>query len=145
VRNAESLRRAWTRWRGSFSTFMRSLDKREVPYLSHSKITTAERCPQCYYSQYILGQKPSSDALTTGTLFHRAAAAFYEAVRSDRRLTSSVVAKQLKPRHPNRLGRQQLRNAIRTLECNAWEGYEVVEIEDIFFMNLVSCPRNTLT
>ena len=131
--NAESLRRAWTRWRGSFSTFMRSLEKREVPFLSHSKITTVERCPQCYYSQYILGEKPSSDALTTGTLFHRAAAAFYEAVRSD---TSSVVAKQLKPKHPNRLCQQQLRNAIRTLQRNAWEGYDVVEVEEIFFMNL---------
>ena len=85
VATAETLQRNWRAWTGSFPEFMRQLDQRRTPYLSHSKVATVERCPRCYFQQYILGEQPSSDALTTGVAFHQAAAAFYEATRAGRR------------------------------------------------------------
>ena len=136
VRGAQSLQRQWNRWRGAFSTFMETLDKRQVPYLSHSKIATVQRCQKCYYSQYILGEKLSSDALTTGTLFHRAAATLYNAISSGRRLTHPAIGKQLRPKHPNPQDRQALKNAIKTLRLNAWHGHDVVAVEEPFFMDL---------
>ena len=136
MRNAESLQRTWRRWRGSFAGFMKTLDRDHVPYLSHSKISTVERCPQCYYAQYILGKKPSSDALTTGTLFHRAAAAFYEAIQSNH--PTSRIVRQLSPKHPNPTDRPFLNSAIKTMRRNVWQGYEIVSVESLFFMDLAA-------
>jgi hypothetical protein len=83
MKTAESLERSWNRWKGSWESFMNKLDRNEVPYLSHSKVVTLERCPRCYYNQYILGEKLDATSVAVGSLFHQAAKAFYQALPSD--------------------------------------------------------------
>ncbi len=138
MRGSESLRRTWGRWRGSFAWFMKKLDERQIPYLSHSKISTVERCPRCYYNQYIRGEKPSSDAITTGLLFHSAVASFYEAIQSNRPITSPGISLKISPKHPTLSERPLLNSALKTMRLNVWEGYEVVSVERPFFLDLAT-------
>jgi hypothetical protein len=136
--SAEGLRAEWQRWGRPFPTFMRDLDTREVPYLSHSKVATVERCPRCYFNQYVLGEQPSSTALTTGLLFHETAAAFYEARRAGQPPTAPAVAGRLHPRHDDPDEQACLDNAVATLLQNAWDGCDVVAVEELFFMDLAA-------
>lgn len=136
---AASIERAWKRWPSSFTRFMAHLDRRQVAYLSHSKVSQVERCPQCYLNQYVFGHQPRSDALTTGNLFHVAARALYEARRTGRPLTSASVARALRPKHPAPEQRRFLANAMKTLRHNVWDGhYEVVAVEEPLFLDLAS-------
>jgi hypothetical protein len=136
---AKALQSEWQAWTGSFAEFMADLDGRKVPYLSHSKVATVERCPRCYYKQYILGEQPCSDALTTGLLFHQAAAASYARRRDSRRGAQPADGDPPVPQHPS-LGEQPyLDNALATLTENVWEGHEVIGVEELFFMDLA--PR----
>lgn len=99
ILSASALRRARGRWKGSFFTFVAWLDRRNIPYLSPSKVSCPARCPRCYYRQYVLGEKQDSLALQVGALFHRAAKRFYVA--------SSTGAL---PRTPELLGQIGARN-----------------------------------
>lgn len=76
-KSAAALERAWSEWPHSFPSFIRSLDSEGIRYLSHSRVADYLRCPACYYSRYILGEKTESQAMLLGTLFHNAAASFY--------------------------------------------------------------------
>ena len=133
---AVALRQEWQAWAGTFPDFMAELDRRRVPYLSHSKVATVERCPRCYYRQYVLGEPPSSDALTTGTLFHQAAAALYLSRRSAPPCASPTDAVPPLPKHPSPDEQPYLDNALALLAQNAWDGHEVVAVEELFFMDL---------
>jgi len=133
---AETLQRNWREWTGTFPEFMRHLDQQRTPYLSHSKVATIERCPRCYYQQYLLGEPPSSEALTTGVAFHQAAAAFYEARRAGRRGLSVDDLCRLMPPTPIPDEQPYLNNACKTLLQNAWDEYEVAAVEELFFMDL---------
>jgi len=133
---AEGFEREWQSWKGSYAEFVDALDTREVPYLSYSKVRTVERCPGCYYKQYILREELSSAALTTGTLFHQAAEAYYDAVENDEPLTAPDVARRLRPKHDDPSQQPGLDNAIKTLRQNAWQGYEVVATEELVFLDL---------
>ncbi|MBN2449944.1 MAG: PD-(D/E)XK nuclease family protein [Lentisphaeria bacterium] len=125
-------------WLDTFDAFMRDLDRRRVPYLSHSKVATVERCPKCYYDQYVLGVRPASSALTTGLLFHEAAALFYAARQSHRGdgVPGGAALPAEKPAHPEPGQQDVLDNAVATMVRNAWDGYEVVAVEKLFFMDL---------
>ena len=136
---AEALQREWQGWKKGWSRFMDALDAQEVPYLSYSKVSTVERCPRCYYNQYILRQELSSTALTTGSLFHRAAEAFYDALRLGQPFDAPAVAQHLRPKHTDPTQQAHLENAIKTLRQNAWEGYEIVATEELIFLDLA--PR----
>lgn len=136
---ATALDRQWRRWKGSYARFIDALDTREVPYLSYSKVSTVERCPQCYLNQYVLGQQPSSNALTTGTLFHKAAEAFYDALCSGQPLSAATVSCRLHPKHKDRAEQARLDNAIKVMMQNAWEGYDILATEGVIFLDLA--PR----
>jgi len=56
---------------------MARLDREKEPYMSHSKVALFERCPLCYYRQYILGEKEYSAAMELGSVFHDAARILY--------------------------------------------------------------------
>lgn len=133
---AAALRREWQAWTGSFPEFMADLDRRHVPYLSHSKVVTVERCSRCYYKQYVLGEQPSSVALTTGLLFHRAAATFYDRRREARQNVPLADGDPPLPKHPSPDEQPYLDNAVATMAQNAREGHGVVGVEELFFMDL---------
>lgn len=118
---------------------MADLDGRREPYLSHSKVATVERCPRCYHKQYILGEQPWSDALTTGLLFHQAAASFYQKRRDVRPGAQPAGGDPALPPHPSPGDQPYLDNALATLTANVWGGHEVVGVEELFFMDLA--PR----
>lgn len=134
--DAEVLRQEWQAWTGSFPDFMADLDRRRVPYLSHSKVATVERCPRCYYKQYVLGEPPSSDALTTGTIFHQAAAAFYLSRHRAPPGTSPANAALPPPKHPSPDEQSCLDNSLTLMVRHAWDEHEVVGVEELFFMDL---------
>lgn len=134
--SAEALSQAWQAWAGSFPSFMADLDQRGVPYLSHTKVATVERCPRCYYRQFVLGEQPSSDALTTGLLFHQAAAAFYLRRRQAPPGGAPAAAATAPPAHPSPEEQPFLDNALTLMAEHAWDGHEVVGVEEVFFMDV---------
>jgi RecB family exonuclease len=116
---------------------MNRLDRNGVPYLSHSKVATLERCPRCYYNQYILGEQLDTTPVAVGSFFHKAAKAFYQALASDAALPNTgKMMKGLALRRLDKESKAKLRNALTTLRNNQWKGYSVICLEDPFFMDL---------
>ena len=134
---ADDLRAAWGDWPGTFPEFMAELDSRQVPYISHSKVATVERCPHCYLMQYVEGFPPKSTALTTGLLFHEVAATFYASRQGiAESATLGAPAMPTVPEHPDWDEQVRLENAVATLVANAWDGHEVLGVEELFFLDL---------
>ncbi len=116
---------------------MNKLDRNEVPYLSHSKVVTLERCPRCYYNQYILGEELDATSVAVGSLFHQAAKAFYQASASHGMLPDTgKMMRGLALKRLDKESKAKLRNALTTLRNNQWKGYSVICLEDPFFMDL---------
>lgn len=138
LRSAASLERSWKRRGGPLGQFVDRLDELGVPYLSHSKLVSVERCPYCYYREYILCEREEFPAMRLGNLFHAAAKRFYIAFRS------GVIAKPptlLKQHDANAIPADsvaELRNSLILLRDHCWEGHEVVSIEMPFFMDLAA-------
>ena len=138
IRKAGSLRNSWTRSGTSFGRFIDRLDRKGIPYLSHSKIACLERCPLCYYRQYVLGQRETSAAMQLGSLFHLVAKKFYATFRGG---LLPKPAELLKPKKANTLPQEsalKLRNALALLRAHHWASHEVVSVEDPFFMDLAT-------
>lgn len=137
-RNAASLEQAWKRRAEPLGRFVTRLDTQGVPYLSHSKLLSIERCPRCYYREYILCEREEFMAMRLGNLFHAAAKHFYTRfqrgviARPDmcltRRAASAIPADSV----------AELRNSLILLRDHCWEGHEVVSIEMPFFMDLAA-------
>jgi hypothetical protein len=136
IRNASALRRARACRKGSFISFVKWLDHRNVPYLSPSKLSSIERCPRCYYRQYVLGEKQDSTALQVGSLFHRVANELYLSLRTGVLPKLAALFKHGKAKRLPKESLLKLRNALILLRDNHWEGHEVVSIEEPFFMDL---------
>ena len=114
---------------------MARLDREKTAYLSHSKISLFERCPRCYYRQYILDERPDFPAILLGTLFHKAAHEFY---RSHSPISPTKLFAHLNAR-PLDIERQgKLRNALVLLCQNRWSDCVVVSVEEPFFIDLDS-------
>jgi len=136
LRNAASLKLSRARWKRSFATFLARLDREAVPYLSHSKILTVERCPRCYYRQYVLCEKLETTAILLGNLFHKAAKTFYHASASGPSPDAGQLMKCLNLKRLAPDSKALLRNALVMLRHHQWRGYDVVAIEEPFFMDL---------
>ena len=108
MKTAASLERAWAKWPRSFPTFIQWLDRKKIPYLSHSRVADYVRCPACYYRRYILGEKSESQAMLLGTLFHKAAASLYKAKAANRQIRISVAADPASEKRESALGRLRL-------------------------------------
>ena len=126
----------WERRSGRFGPFISWLDREDVPYLSHTKVSTVERCRQCFYLQFIRGIKPTGPALATGTLVHRAAQVAYQRIRADRPVDFATLAQRTAVRHPEPSCRCLVENAIATLSAHLWTDHEIVGIEEPFFLDL---------
>ena len=138
VRNAESLMRGLKRSGSSFVRFVTKLDRQGVPYLSHTKVTCLERCPRCYYRQFVLGEQKEYPAMVLGSLFHLAARTYYT---SDQTKDHHGPAKLLRDNRSKKLvdeDRIKLANSLELLRANHWEGHEIASVEEPFFMDLAS-------
>ncbi|MFZ4780509.1 MAG: PD-(D/E)XK nuclease family protein [Terrimicrobiaceae bacterium] len=132
-KSAASLERSWAKWPGPFPSFIQWLDREGIPYLSHSQVAEYCRCNYCYYRRYVLGEKEETQAMLLGTLFHKAAAGFYEAkrVHEPERVFGRIRLSKL---DDDRQG--HLRNAITLLCQNRHADCEVVSVEEPFFLDL---------
>jgi hypothetical protein len=139
IRPALSLQKSWLRSHPrNWNNFMRQLDRSGTPYLSHSKVTSLEKCPLCYYREYVLGEKQDSPALHRGGLFHQAAKAFYGALKIGQRIKPSISSKQI---HAKSLPAEilpMLRNALELLRKNWWQHHDILAVEECFFMDLAA-------
>ena len=138
IRTAASLKIAWKRAGTSFITFIERLDRKGIPYLSHSKLTLIETCPGCYYRQYVLREKDSFPAMELGTLFHRAAKQFYAGCRNGLILKPTELLTRKQTAKLSKVSLQKLTNAVTQLRAHHWEDHEVVSYEEPFFMDLAS-------
>lgn len=136
VKNAATLERSWKRWGKPFSSFMNRLNREGVSYLSHSKISALKHCPLCFYNQYILGEKLDSEAIKLGSLFHAVAEKFYTALALGQSAEPGTLLKKFSLNSLEIDSRTKLKNALATLRNNRWEGYEIVSVEDPFFIDL---------
>ena len=121
----------------NWGSFMSQLDRGAIPYLSHSKLVSLERCPQCYYRQYVLGEAQDSNAMNLGSLFHQAAKEFYDAFRGTNLCTPMDLASRIKTQSLSEEALASFHNALELLHANYWAGHEVVAVEEAFFMDLV--------
>jgi hypothetical protein len=137
VRSAKSLHAAWRTSKLPFFRFAARLDKQGIPYLSHSKVACFERCPLCYYSQYVLLVSAESDAMRTGTLFHLAAKTFYASLQSGgaKPTAASLLNRKQMAAVPVE-NHPKLRNALSLMRAHHWEAHEIVSVEEPFFMDL---------
>lgn len=136
IRTAEVLRNAWKRSGLSFVRYVNRLDRKSIPYLSHSKIACLERCPRCYYRQYILGERQQSSAMELGSLFHLAAKEFYSSFRDGLLPKPAELLNHKKTKTLAEESRLKLRNALTQLRAHHWDGHEVVSLEEPFFMDI---------
>jgi hypothetical protein len=132
-KTALQLERAWSKWTQGFPAFMEQLDRKKTPYLSHSKVALFQRCPLCYYRQYILGEKQDSEAMHLGQLFHETAAHLYSSTSS---FSPSRLIKRIKTKRLDVDRIKQLHNAITLLCQNGWFGLTIASVEEPFFLTL---------
>jgi hypothetical protein len=137
IQPARSLENSWQLYRPrDWGRFIRKLDRSSIPYLSHSKLFSLERCPRCYYREYILHIKQESDALNRGTLFHQTAKTFYAALKDGRRIKPALSAQQVRDMCLSNEDSLKLRNALKLMQNNQWEKHDILAVEECFFMDL---------
>ncbi len=123
--------------KGSMQSFMRSLDRERVPYLSYSKINSVEFCPYRYYLEYVAGVRlrPEPSYFAKGRTFHEAADRFYRAMARGAKLEPDALEPLIR-RHRDEEDQRHLKNAVRLLVENAMTGWEVAAIEEPFVLSL---------
>jgi len=139
IRDAGSLERSWKRSRRfgkELGDFVKRLDRLQIPYISHSKVTCVETCARCYYKRYVLGEDEQTGAMLRGTVFHQAAAGLYEAVRRGESVKRPKVADLPLARDLTGSNRQLLKNGLELLWLHRWEGCDVIAVEEVLFFDL---------
>ena len=131
-----TLERMWGKHTGSFGSFVSKLDRDGVRYLSHSKVSTVERCRQCFYNQYVLKIPAKSTAIQTGTLVHEAAQFAYERIRAGGHVDFAALAEKTAAKHPEPSHRRLVANGVVTLSEHLWTDSEVVGVEEPFFLDI---------
>jgi len=137
MKTAKQVARAWSNWTGKMHTFTKMLDKKDVAYLSFSKISTLECCPQRYLLEYVERVKLRSEPkyLVKGWLFHEAAARLHRARMRSRRVSLDQLIKPVE----RRLGEgdaNHVRNAIELMQREADVDWDVVAVEEPFVLDL---------
>ena len=122
---------------GAIQTFMRSLDREHVPYLSYSKIASVEFCPYRYYLEYVAGVRlrPEPSYFVKGRTFHKAADRVYRRIARNRGLDITEL-EPLIQKHRDEDDQRHLRNAVQLLVQNVMTGWDVVGVEEPFVLSL---------
>ncbi len=89
MKTAKQVIKAWSKWTGKMHKFTKMLDGKNSPYLSFSKISTVEFCPQRYLLEYVerVKLRPEPGYFVKGRLFHEAAAKLHRARMRGRRVS----------------------------------------------------------
>jgi len=116
--------------------FSRALDREGTPYLSLSKVVSVEFCSNRYLLEYVQRRRlrPPPDYFVNGQAFHETAARMYRGLARgkppDEADLLDFLARRVK--HPT----VELQKAVRLAAQNAYEGWEIVGIEEPFVLSL---------
>ncbi|MBI5525594.1 MAG: PD-(D/E)XK nuclease family protein [Deltaproteobacteria bacterium] len=123
--------------KGGARSLVEKLDARGHRHLSFSKIACVESCPYSYFLQYVKREEldPQPAYFVKGRVFHRAAASFYRRVARGQRPAATDLG-TITRRPDDIVAECHLRNAAEVLAQNAFEGWEVLGVEDIFVLDL---------
>jgi len=122
-------------WNGSFSTFMKQLDKDKVPYLSYSKISCVETCEYRYFLEYVKGVKVREPLyFKKGKIFHQTASMVHRQLAKGKLNRKPIV--RLVDRHFAYEDNRHLQNAIELLVQNVHSGFKLVATELPFVLSL---------
>lgn len=129
------LQKRLANWPGTIDKFTEHLDRAKIPYLSFSKAASVEFCGYRYLLEYVRHQRlsPEPDYFVKGRAFHETIARMYRDLAQGHALEPAVYVASLDPRLP---GRVEVENAIRLAANNSHQGYEVIEVEEPFVLNL---------
>jgi len=113
------------------------LDKKGVAYLSFSKISTVEFCPQRYLLEYVEGVKlrPEPKYFVKGRLFHEAAAKLHRARMRNRRMSLDQLVKSVE-RRMDEDDANHIRNAIDLMQREVDVDWDVVAVEEPFVLDM---------
>ena len=122
---------------GPIQSFMRSLDREHVPYLSYSKIASVEFCPYRYYLEYVacIRLRPEPSYFAKGRTFHKAADRLYRRIARGRQLDTAELEPLIR-KHRDEDDQRHLRNAVQLLVQNVMTGWDVVGVEEPFVLSL---------
>lgn len=122
-------------WSGTIGEFAEALDREQIPYLSFSKTACVEFCGYRYLLEYVQLKRPSPepDYFAKGQAFHETVASLYRDLAQGRPADADSLLAGLGQALP---GRIEVENAIRLAAQNAYEGFEVVAVEEPFVLSL---------
>jgi len=137
MKTGNQVARAWSNWTGKMHTFTKMLDKKSVAYLSFSKVSTVEFCPQRYLLEYVQRVKlrPEPKYFVKGRLFHEAAAKLHRARMRGRRVFLDQLIKPVE-RRMYEDDANHVRNAIDLMQREVDADWEVVAVEEPFVLDL---------
>lgn len=134
--DCEALARRLADWSGTIGEFSQTLDREKVPYLSFSKVTCVEFCGYRYLLEYVKLQRPrpEPDYFVKGQAFHETVASLYRDLTQGRPADESTLLDVLSRTllHPM----IDVENAVRLAARNAYQGFEVVGVEEPFVLVL---------
>jgi len=130
---ANDLRKIWQSWNGQGRSFRDELKRRQVEYLSWSRVSTFLRCRRCYYFDYVLKQEREKQAATVGIIFHEIAQYTYEA--RARGLESQIYESAMFVDLPEER-KHEIRNAHEILKRERWSSENVLAVEEPLFLQL---------
>jgi len=131
MKTGKQVAKAWSNWTGKMHTFTKMLDKKSVAYLSFSKVSTVEFCPQRYLLEYVQRVKlrPEPKYFIKGRLFHEAAAKLHRARMRGRRVSLDQLIKPVE-RRMYEDDANHVRNAIDLMQREMDADWKVVAVED---------------
>ena len=137
MKTGKQVATAWSNWTGSMPAFAKVLDKKGAAYLSFSKVSSVEFCPQRYLLEYVERVKlsPEPKYFVKGRLFHEAAARLHRARLRGRRVSLDQLIKPVE----RRMGEDDanhVRNAIDLMQREIDADWEVVAVEEPFVLDL---------
>jgi hypothetical protein len=122
---------------GGAHSFVKKLDEGGHRHLSVSKVACVESCPYSYYLQYVKRVRlvPEPTYFVKGRDFHRTAAWFYRR-RAHGQQTAAGDLEPITRQRDDGEARLHLANAAALLVANAFHGWEVLGVEEIFVLDL---------
>jgi hypothetical protein len=137
MNTCKQVAKAWSNWTGKMHTFTKMLDEKGVEYLSFTKISAVEFCPQRYLLEYVEGVKlrPEPNYYVKGRLFHEAAARLHRARMRGRRVSLDQLVKPVE-RRMDEDDANHIRNAIDLMQREIEADWDVVAVEEPFVLDL---------
>lgn len=137
MKTTKDIVRAWRAWRGGMAGFGRMLDRQGVRYLSFSKVSSLEFCPQRYWLEYVerVRLRPEPGYFVKGRLLHEAAAKLHRARALGRTVTVDRLRRPIE-RRLEAMDAQHLLNALEVMQKQLEHDWEVVGVEEGFVLDL---------